>query len=144
MTTNHKRISEVAQLTGLSPDTLRWYEREGLIPAVPRTSDGRRAYDDQLLRTILLIVRLRCTGMPIAEMKSFCAMLTEGAASHEQRLRLLSDHRKRIEENITQLRQDLQAVDDKIAHYARLIELGFDCDDQPITDPHILKQQRST
>lgn len=70
MTTDHKRIGEVSRLTGLSPDTLRWYEREGLIPPVPRTSDGRRAYDDLLVRTITLIVRLRCTGMPVADMNA--------------------------------------------------------------------------
>lgn len=141
MTTDHKRIGEVSRLTGLSPDTLRWYEREGLIPPVPRTSDGRRAYDNLLIRTITLIVRLRCTGMPVADMKRFCAMLSEGAASHGRRMHLLSEHRERIEAKIAQLQEDLQAVDDKIAHYRRLIELGLDCNEHPITDS---QQQRST
>ena len=55
---------------------------------------------------------------------------------------LLRDHRTRIEEQIAQLLEDLQAVDAKIEHYADLIERGLDCDEQPVTDPDIREQQR--
>ena len=55
-------IREVSELTGLTPDTLRWYEREGLIPLVQRTSDGRRRYGPAAVRFVRLVQALRRTG----------------------------------------------------------------------------------
>ena len=140
--TDHLGIADVAKQTGLTQDTLRWYERQGVIPPVPRQGDGRRSYDEASVRIIQLIVRLRRTGMPVEDMRQLCGMVTEGAASHGRRMALLRDHRTRIEEQIAQLQEDLQAVDAKIEHYADLIERGLDCDEQPVTDPDIREQQR--
>ena len=54
--TDHLGIADVAKQTGLTQDTLRWYERQGVIPPVPRQSDGRRSYDEASVRIIQLIV----------------------------------------------------------------------------------------
>ena len=59
-------ISSVAKQTGLSPDTLRWYEREGVLPPIQRTSSGQRVYDEKTIKLVTLVVRLRRTGMPVA------------------------------------------------------------------------------
>ncbi|WP_207390348.1 MerR family transcriptional regulator [Rhodococcus sp. ABRD24] len=134
-------IASVAEVTGLTQDTLRWYEREGLIPRVGRSSDGRRRYDEASVRIIQLIVRLRRTGMPVAEIRRFLAMYEEGAASHGRRMALLAEHRVRVSLQLAELRADLAAVDDKIDHYRRLIANGRDCDDTPITDSAILERQ---
>lgn len=82
-------IAEVSARTGLTRDTLRWYESEGVIPPVPRTSSGVRRYDDDTIRTIELLVRLRRTGMSVAHMRDFVAMLEQGARTHGRRMRLL-------------------------------------------------------
>ena len=137
-------IAEVAAATGLSQDTLRWYEKEGLVPPVARDHAGRRRYDEPTLRIIQLIVRLRRTGMPLAEIRSFGEMYLEGAASHSRRMALLTEHRTRVLAQLDQLRGDLAAVEDKIGHYAHLVDAGLDCDECLITDPTILTQQRST
>jgi DNA-binding transcriptional MerR regulator len=94
-TTTERRwsIAEVAELTGLSKDTLRWYEREGLFPRVERGTDRRRRYTQRQVDLLGLLVRLRRTGMPTAEMRRFSQLLTEGAATHGQRLALLAAHR---------------------------------------------------
>lgn len=136
-------IAEVAELTGLSADTLRWYEREGLIPRMNRTSAGRRCYDAMDVRIIHLIVRLRRTGMPVAEIRDFLRLYEEGAASHGRRITLLETHRLRVLDAQARLAADLAAVDDKIEHYRDLIAAGLDCHDSPITDPEILTAQRS-
>lgn len=135
-------IAAVAERTGLSQDALRWYEREGLIPPVPRTPSGRRTYDDAAVRMVQLVVRLRRTGMPIAQVKEFCVMVGEGAATHGRRMSLLLEHRVRLLEQQAQLRDDLAAVDHKISHYEDLIERGLDCAETPVTDPGIRSQQR--
>lgn len=135
-------IAEISELTGLTKDTLRWYERAGIIPDVPRGSDGRRRYDDRMVGLLQLLVRLRRTGMPVAQVRSFLAMLDEGAASHGRRKALLAEHRGRLLEQMRQIQADLDAVDAKIGHYDELIAAGRDCDDVPISDPHTLAQQR--
>lgn len=142
MTTTALGIAEVSGRTGLTQDTLRWYEREGLIPRVPRTPDGRRAYDDASVRIVQLIVRLRRTGVPVADIREFCRMLDEGAGSHGRRMALLREHRVRLLAQLAQLREDLAAVDEKIAHYEDLIDRGLDCAERPITDPRVRAQQR--
>ncbi|MDG3009728.1 MerR family transcriptional regulator [Rhodococcus sp. D2-41] len=134
-------IAEVAESTGLTRDTLRWYEREGLIPRVNRGSDGRRRYDDVSLRMIQLVVRLRRTGMPVAEIRRFLALYNEGAASHGRRMALLLEHRERVLAQRAQLDEDLGAIDDKIEHYRGLIDRGLDCTETPITDPILIERQ---
>lgn len=136
-------IAEVVERTGLTRDTLRWYERQGLIPPVGRTATGHRAYDDATVRMIELIVRLRRTAMPVGEMKDFVTLVLAGAVTHGRRLVLLEGHRARVLAQAAQLRDDLAAIDAKIAHYTDLIEAGRDCAEAPITDPEILDRQRS-
>lgn len=137
-------IAEVAQVTGLTKDTLRWYEREGLVPGIARGSDGRRRYTDADVRILLLLVRLRRTAMPVSQMREFVAMVAEGAASHGRRSALLQTHRERLLGQLAQLQEDIAAVDDKVAHYARLVAQGRDCDETPIDDPRTREAQRRT
>lgn len=136
-------IAEVAQRTGLTKDTLRWYENEGLIPSIARDGNGYRAYDEAAVRMIELVIRLRRTGMPVKEMASFVAMVRQGGDTHDQRLTLLEDHRRRVLAQLAQLHEDLEAIESKIAHYSRLIAEGRDCGDEPVTDPDPRTPQRS-
>ncbi|MDI6105533.1 MerR family transcriptional regulator [Actinoplanes sp. NEAU-A12] len=137
-------IAEVAERTGLSKDTLRWYESEGLIPSVRRDASGYRAYDDAVVRMIELVIRLRRTGMPVRDAKAFVAMARQGAATHGRRLALLREHRQRVLAHLAEVEGDLHAIDSKIDHYVDLISQGRDCADQVVTDLEILSQQRSS
>lgn len=137
-------IGDIAEATGLSKDTLRWYEREGLIPLTERSSNGYRTYDDATLRILQLIVRLRRTGMPVADIRAFAHMVEEGAASHGRRTTLLHQHRRRVLDQMAQLQDDLAAIDNKIEHYDRLIGAGLDCGDQPIHDQAVRAAQQET
>lgn len=136
-------IAQVSERTGLTKDTLRWYEGEGLIPRVGRDSSGYRSYDEPSVRMIELVVRLRRTGMPVREMRDFVSMVAEGAASHGRRMALLTEHRRRVLDRVTQLQEDLGSIDDKVDHYSRLIDLGLDCNETPVTDPTTRTLQRS-
>jgi DNA-binding transcriptional MerR regulator len=112
-------ISEVAERTGLTQDTLRWYEREGMIPPVTRGTDRRRRYDDQSVQRIELLVRLRATGMPTSEMREFAELLSGGIETHRRRLEILLAHRARIVARQQRLAECLHAVDSKIDFYRR-------------------------
>lgn len=136
-------IAEVAERTGLTKDTLRWYENEGLIPRVERDGRGYRAYDEAAVRMIELVIRLRRTGMPVKDMTSFVTMVQQGAGTHGQRLALLEEHRGRVLAQLAVLQGDLEAIEAKTTHYCRLIDEGRDCADEPVTDPAVRAKQRS-
>ena len=110
-------IRAVAQRTGLSMDTLRWYEKEGLLPQAGRSADGRRRYDEASIGFLRLIQALRRTGMPVTEVRDFIRMAAEGAASHGRRMALLEAQRAAIARQQARLAEDLRLVDDKIGHY---------------------------
>jgi DNA-binding transcriptional MerR regulator len=115
-------ITEVASRAGLSPDTLRYYERAGLISPVGRSAGGQRRYAAGDLAWIELLLRLRDTGMPIADMRRFAELRRGGDAAIAGRLRLLREHRARLAERTRQLLESGRALDDKISHYERLLE----------------------
>jgi DNA-binding transcriptional MerR regulator len=121
-------ISEVAESTGFSLDTLRWYEREGLFPRVERDSSRRRRYSPRDVALLRMLARLRRTGMPTKEMREFTRLTTEGAATHGQRLARLAAHQERIVARLAELQDDLAVLEEKVEHYRYLIDQGLDCD----------------
>lgn len=114
-------IAEASQRTGLSRHTLRYYERAGLIEPVERNTSGRRHYEAADLDWFAFLVRLRQTGMPIAQMQRFAQLRADGTATLEQRRQLLDEHRRHVEEAIAVQQEHLAALADKITHYEQLI-----------------------
>jgi DNA-binding transcriptional MerR regulator len=114
-------ISEVAALTGLSQDTLRYYEKSGLISPVGRSAGGQRRYSPADLAWIELLLRLRDTGMSIADMQCFAELRLGGEATVAARLDLLRRHRDRLTDRIQRLQVNGQALDKKIAFYEDLL-----------------------
>lgn len=122
-------IRTAADLTGLSVDTLRWYEREGLVPLVDRTADGRRRYSVPAIRFLRLVRALRRTGMPIADVREFVRM-GSGVAWHGRRMALLEERRAAIRRQLDELRDDMGVVEAKIEHHRDLLARGLDCEDE--------------
>jgi len=122
-------IREVSEHTGLSIDTLRWYEREGLIPLVERTPTGRRSYPPAALRFIRLVQALRRTGMPVADVRHFVQLGDGHLEHHPTRMALLEAQRGSIERQVDQLHEDLAVLTAKIGQYRDLIARGLDCED---------------
>ncbi|GGM88988.1 MerR family transcriptional regulator [Thermopolyspora flexuosa] len=111
-------IAEVAKRTGLTPHTLRYYEREGLLlREVDRSSTGRRLYHEDDITWIRLITRLRATGMPIREVRRYAELARAGDATRRERLELLRAHRRRVIERLTVIEEHLKAIDYKIEFY---------------------------
>ena len=137
-------IAEMAALAGLSTDTLRWYEREGILPAVGRGSSGQRRYGPRERDLVLLLTSLRDTGMSTAMMKTFVQLLMEGAASHGRRINVLEQARELLEDRRRNIDHAQAALDSKVEHYKELIAAGLDCDGAPVTsDIRMLQAARS-
>ncbi|AGL21642.1 MerR family transcriptional regulator [Actinoplanes sp. N902-109] len=122
-------IREVSELTGLTPDTLRWYEREGVIPQVNRAADGRRRYGPASVRFIQLVQALRRTGMPVAAVREFVTFGPGTPDNSARRLTVLERQEVALQHRITELTGDLRVMRSKISQYRDLIAQGRDCED---------------
>jgi DNA-binding transcriptional MerR regulator len=107
---------ETAEKCGLSQHTLRWYERIGLLNRVARTADGRRRYSDADLDWILLLSRLRATGMPVRDMLRYAELVRSGAGEQERRA-LLEGHREHVRQALRQQQECLELLNHKISAY---------------------------
>ncbi len=136
-------IADVSHRTGLSAPTLRWYEREGLLPRVRRGSDRRRKYTENEAQLLTLIARLRATGMPTEEMRFFTTLLAGGAGTHGRRLALLERHEARIQNQMAELETSLEVLRAKADHYRSLIAEGLDCEGKPVAAETAREQRRS-
>lgn len=113
-------IKTIAQKSGLSQYTLRYYEREGVLPVVARDGNGNRCFNDEDLELISLICCLKDTGMAIADIKQFIALSKEGTNKLPDQRRLLQEHKQHIDEKIKFFQSFAQKIDHKIAYFASL------------------------
>jgi DNA-binding transcriptional MerR regulator len=116
-------IQQVAQRTGLSIHTLRYYERLGLLISVHRLPNGHRRYDESDLRWIDLLKCLRASAMPISEMQRFAEITRHGAATVSERRELLEAHRLSVVAQLEEIQHTLARLDTKIAHL-HAVEIG--------------------
>lgn len=111
-------IADAAERTGLTPHTLRYYERDGLlIQPVRRSSSGHRAYTEHDLRWIVMLTCLRATGMPIREIRAYVGLVRRGDGNETERLTLLRSHRQQVLARLAEVTDHLSAIDGKIALY---------------------------
>ena len=112
-------IAEVAERTGLTAHTLRYYERAGLIQSPTRVWNGHRRYSERDVRFVVLLTKLRSTGMSIADMRRYADLCRVGPDSFDARRELLQERRAGVLKRIDELQADLRLIDKKIASYAR-------------------------
>lgn len=113
-------ISEAAAKAGTSVDTLRYYEKEGLIPPPARVG-GRRRYRPDDVGWVVFLTRMRATGMPIALMRRYAELSRAGDSTVADRLALLETHRDTVRERLAAVQADLAAIDFKVANYRKVL-----------------------
>jgi DNA-binding transcriptional MerR regulator len=113
-------IQQVAQQTGLSVHTLRYYERNGLLEPVDRASSGHRRYSEEDMARIEFLTRLRLTGMPIRQMQEFARLFRERPQAIAERRAILENHEREVEAHIQELQRNLEAIQWKIGYYKQL------------------------
>jgi DNA-binding transcriptional MerR regulator len=108
--------AQAAEVSGFSIDTLRYYEREGILRSVARTPGGHRTYTEADLSWLDLVHCLRDTGMPIVDLRRY-AELSLDEATLAARVALLDEHDRRVQESIDALRGQQEKLREKIAWY---------------------------
>lgn len=110
-------ISETAKKYDLTPDTLRYYERIGLIPPVRRNASGLRDYDQEACRWVEFIKCMRSAGLPIEVLIEYVQLFRQGDATVDARLELLTEQRRLLQERICAMQNTLARLDYKIQLY---------------------------
>jgi DNA-binding transcriptional MerR regulator len=113
---------QTAERSGFSLDTLRYYERIGLLDPVERTSSGHRRFDEDDLEWLEVLRCLRDTGMPIAQMCRYAELARGGEATFAERLGLLTEHDSAVQERIAVLQAQREHLQEKIGWYRRHME----------------------
>jgi DNA-binding transcriptional MerR regulator len=109
-------IAEVADLLDISPHTLRYYERAGLVE-VARDSNGHRVYHAEAVRRLVFLTRMRLSGMPMRDLQHYISLVDAGEHTTPDRLDILLEHRDTIRRRIRELTLSLAATEYKIATY---------------------------
>ncbi len=110
-------IAEVSKKFDLSADTLRYYERIGLIPPVPRTKGGIRAYDELSCNWISLMKCMRAAGVQIEALIEYVNLFQQGDATLDARKRLLAGQRSQLMEKMADMQRSLDLLSTKIERY---------------------------
>jgi DNA-binding transcriptional MerR regulator len=118
------RIGELSARSGRTIHAIRWYEAQGLIPGVVRDTGGRRVYHEHHVDWLDLMDRLRSTGMSIAEMRAYTALVKQGRGTLKQRQEMLFAHRARVLQTISEWTQALKLIDSKIDYYGEWLTTG--------------------
>jgi DNA-binding transcriptional MerR regulator len=114
-------IQEVAQATGLSAHTLRYYERIGLIHPIEREENARRCYTADDIGWIKFLLKLRATGMSIKDMQKYAELQRQGDDTLPRRLEMLKSLRGNVEARISDLNEHLKLICYKIEIYQQIV-----------------------
>jgi len=113
--------AQMADKTGVNIDTLRYYEREGLINTVERASSGHRRYSADDVSWVEVLRCLRDTGMSIEQLRQYCDLGEQGDHTQPERMALLVQHKDIVLDQIAQLQQSIKLIDHKIDFYKTAI-----------------------
>lgn len=120
-------VGEMAKKLNLAPSTLRYYDKEGLLPFVERSGGGIRMFKDSDFEWLAIIECLKKTGMPIKEIKRFIDWCIEGDSTIEERLSLIERQREAMLRQLKQVQDTLDILDYKRWYYKKAKEAGT-CD----------------
>lgn len=117
-------IGQVAKKLGLTAHTLRYYDKEGLLPFVKKGSSGARVFEDDDLDWLLILECLKATGMHLKDIKKYMDLCLVGDSTLQERMNMFVRQKKRIEEQMQQLNKYMEKIDFKIAYYTEAVKNG--------------------
>ncbi|MCI8513655.1 MAG: MerR family transcriptional regulator [Lachnospiraceae bacterium] len=114
-------IAEVSKKYEITADTLRYYERIGLLPPVPRKKSGVRDYDEESCRWIELMKCMRAAGVGIEALIRYVALYREGDSTVQARKEILIEQREQLQARMADMQKSLIRLDEKIKNYENLV-----------------------
>lgn len=117
-------IKEVSEKYDISSDTLRYYERIGMIPEVTRTASGIRDYQESDLSWVELVICMRKAGVSVESLIEYVKMCMQGDTTFSARLHLLKEEKEKLEEQRSQLETAMKRLDYKISRYQKAVDTG--------------------
>ena len=132
-------VSEVAKRLNISPHTLRFYAKEGLLPFVERDQNGNRIFKGEDFHKLFIIASLKQAGMSIRQIRDFVALSEEGESTIPERLKMMIAQKENVEEQITELTDALDVLKYKIWLYGVKQKGGKDAAREKNVPPHIKK-----
>ena len=115
-------IKEVSEKYDISADTLRYYERIGMIPEVTRNANGIRNYQKSDLGWVELAICMRSAGLPVEALIEYVKLFQQDDSTFAARLQLLQEQREKLEEQKAQLQVAMDKLDYKISRYEKAVE----------------------
>jgi len=115
-------IKEAAEITGITVDNLRYYERIGLIPEVPRTASGIRDYDEMSLNWIDFAMRFKRGGMSLEAIREYIQLALQGELTKPARKEILLDAKEELEKKIAEIQESLDVINFKLDTYEQKCE----------------------
>ncbi len=115
------KIAEVSEKFGISSDTLRYYERIGLIWPVNRNSSGIRDYNEIDLRRVDFIKCMRSAGLPVEVLIEYVALVRQGDQTIEARKEILKEQREQLMARIKEMQKTMEILDHKIDVYENAV-----------------------
>ena len=117
-------IKDVAEKLNLSVSTIRYYDKEGLLPFIERKESGYRVFNEGDVQLLKIIECMKKTGMQIKYIKRFIDYVKEGDSSLQKRYELFEERRKAVTEQIAELQKSLDLIEYKCWYYKTAVEAG--------------------
>lgn len=115
-------ISDVSRIMNLPVSTLRYYDKEGLLPYIERKDSGYRIFKEDDIRMLEIIECFKNTGMSIKEIKHFIELVKQGDISLQQRYELFVERKKTVEKQMQDLQKQLDLIDYKCEYYQKVLK----------------------
>lgn len=133
-------IGEMAKIVNVPTSTLRYYDKEGLLPFVERTEGGIRMFKESDYEGLCIINCLKNSGMPLKDIKNFMQMVSQGDASIESRLELIEKQRTRVLQDLEKIQQLLKILDYKVWYYSTAKAAGTTAVPREMPEENIPKE----
>ncbi|MGX7111403.1 MerR family transcriptional regulator [Gemella cuniculi] len=114
-------IKKASELTGVSSDTIRYYERIGILPPIPRNDNGIREFTDEEVRWIEFTKHFRNAGMSIEKLAEYIKLFDQGDSTILARIELLEEEKERLLEKRDEIQANLDKLDYKIENYKNIV-----------------------
>ena len=115
-------VKEVAEMMGITVYAVRYYDKFDLFPYLQRTEDGTRLFSEYDLEWVKIVHCLRCTGLPLTEIKHYVRLCLDGDATVEERARIIFRQEENLRDNIRELQSQLKILQKKKTYYQALLE----------------------